>query len=129
MRKALTICVCVNAVIAAALSLYLFLIPAAMLTWNLRDPALYGGKIPPCVFRWHRALSPKYEKWARQRVRAGRAAALTTTDISGTEWPLFGSATSAAAASIAPRAYCLGGTGHGERPCSAASWSASVAQR
>ncbi len=91
MRKALTICVCVNAVIAAALSLYLFLIPAAMLTWNLRDPALYGGKIPPCVFRWHRALSPKYERWARQRVRAGRAAALTTADISGTEWPLFGS--------------------------------------
>jgi hypothetical protein len=91
MRKVLDICVCGNAVLAAALGLYLFAVPAALLVWDLRDPGLRGGQVPACAFRWHRSLSPRYEKWARGRVRSGTAAQLSTGNISGTEWPLFGS--------------------------------------
>ena len=65
--------------------------PAAMLIYDLHDPGLYSDKVPRFVFRWHRALSPKYEKWARQRIGAGAASKLSTSNISGTEWPVFGS--------------------------------------
>ena len=91
MRKTLKTWVYVNATIAVALSLYLFLVPAAILVRDLRDPGLRGGQIPHCAFRWHKSLSPKYERWARQRVASGRAGHLTTGNIAGTEWPLFGS--------------------------------------
>jgi hypothetical protein len=91
MRKVLAICIYGNAVLATALSLYLFVVPAALLVWDLRDPGLHGGQIPACAFRWHRSLSAKYERWARGRVRSGTVAHLGTGNISGTEWPLFGS--------------------------------------
>lgn len=58
---------------------------------DLSDPGLYSNQMPRCVFRWHRALSPKYEKWARSRVKSKAATKLTTANISGTEWPVFGS--------------------------------------
>ncbi len=89
-RKSLAICVYVNTAIAAGLALYFLLIPAGELVWNLRDPGLRGEEIPRFAFRWHRALSPKYESWARDRVRSG-AVQSNTADIAGTEWPLFGS--------------------------------------
>jgi hypothetical protein len=91
MRRALKVCLYVNTVLAVALSLYLFLIPAAILVRDLRDPGLRGEQIPPCAFRWHRSLSPRYEKWAGQRIASGRAGHLTTRNVAGTEWPLFGS--------------------------------------
>jgi hypothetical protein len=91
MRRTLVLCVYVNTLIAIALSLYLFIIPAGLLIWDLGDAGLHGEGIPRCMFRWHRALSPKYERWARQRVASGRAEYLTAGNIAGTEWPLFGS--------------------------------------
>jgi hypothetical protein len=90
MRRSSAICVYVNTVIAVALSLYFFLIPAGELVWDLRDPGLLGRDVPGFAFRWHRALSPKYERWAQDRVRSGKAQS-NTSDIAGTEWPLFGS--------------------------------------
>ena len=90
MGKSLAICIYVNTAIAVALGLFFFLLPAGELVWDLRDPGLRGASIPRCTFRWHRALSPKYEQWARDRVRSGNVQ-LNTTDIAGTEWPLFGS--------------------------------------
>ena len=91
MRKALDACTYVNAALAVGLSLYLFLVPAAMLVRDLRDPGLRGERIPRCAFRWHRSLTPRYEKWARQRIASGQAEGLSTWNIAGTEWPLFGS--------------------------------------
>jgi len=91
MKKQLTLCVNINAGIIIFLAVYVLLIPAGMLIYDLRDPGLYCNSMPRCTFRWHRALSPKYEKWARRRVEAGAATKLTTQDISGTEWPVFGS--------------------------------------
>ncbi len=90
-NKQLTLCVTVNAAIITFLSVYVLLIPAGMLIHDLRDPGFHSGSIPKCVFRWHGALSPKYEKWARGRVESGAAAKLSTRNISGTEWPVFGS--------------------------------------
>jgi len=91
MKKQLTFCVNINAAIMIALSAYALLIPAVMLILTLRDPCLYSGSQLRCAFRWHRTLSPRYEKWARQRVESGAATTLTTGDIAGTEWPVFGS--------------------------------------
>ena len=89
--KYLRLCVKINAAVVIVLAFYVFLIPTALIIYNLRDPGLYSNKIPRCVFRWHKSLSPKYEKWARKRVKEGTGAALTTENISGTEWPMFGS--------------------------------------
>ena len=91
MKKRLTLCVNINAVIFVFLSAYVLLVPAGMLIRDLRDPGLGSDVTPRCAFRWHKALSPRYEKWARRRVEAGAATKLTTGDISGTEWPVFGS--------------------------------------
>jgi hypothetical protein len=91
MKKQLTLCVYINAAIMIFLSAYALLIPAGMLVHSLRDPCLYSGSQLRCAFRWHRALSSRYEKWARQRVESGAAATLTTKDIAGTEWPVFSS--------------------------------------
>ena len=91
MKKQLTICIIINAAIIISLSAYAFLIPAWIMIHDLRDPGLYSDKMPRCVFRWHKALSPKYEKWARLRMESKAATKLTTENISGTEWPVFGS--------------------------------------
>jgi len=53
MRKSFGLCVYVNTVIAVALSLYLFVAPAAIIIRDLNDPGLCGGQIPRCAFRWH----------------------------------------------------------------------------
>ncbi len=91
MRKPLVVCVYTNTVLAVVLGLYFFIVPAAMMICDLGDPGLRGQSVPRCAWCWYRALSPRYEKWARQRVASGVAAELTTGNISGTEWPLFGS--------------------------------------
>ena len=91
MRKLVSICVYTNTAIAIGLSLYLFVIPSLTMIRSLNDPGLQGQTIPRCAFRWHRSLTPKYERWARRRVASGTAGLLGTADIAGTEWPLFGS--------------------------------------
>ena len=91
MKKQLNLCVKINAAIVIVLALYVFVIPAVMMVHNLRDPGLYGKSTPRCVFHWHKSLSRKYEKWAIKRIKKGAATKLTTENISGTEWPVFGS--------------------------------------
>jgi len=91
MKRYLSFCILTNALIIIILTTYALLIPAGMIIYDLSDPGLRTNSMPRCVFRWHKALSPKYEKWARQRVVSGAATELTTKNISGTEWPVFGS--------------------------------------
>ena len=74
MRRLLAICVHVNMTVAVVLSVILFVLPVVMIIRALDDPALRGEGIPSFAFRWHRALSPKYEKWARGRVASGGGA-------------------------------------------------------
>jgi hypothetical protein len=93
MKRVLTprTCVLVNTAVMLALSLYFFLIPAGLLIYDLSDPGLGNDKMPRCVFRWHKSLSPKYEAWAKDRLAAGIAPGLHDAGVSGTEWPVFGS--------------------------------------
>ncbi len=91
MEKKLTGCVYLNAILLVSLAFYFFLYPAATILYDLNDPGLVSGDTPPhFAYSWHRSLSAKYEKWARERVASGNAAAMSTYDISGTEWPIFG---------------------------------------
>jgi hypothetical protein len=84
-------CVYINAAILVSMALYLFLIPALWLTYNLNDPGLSSAQTPRFTLRWHRSLTPKYEQWARARLAAGPVPSLHALGVSGTEWPLFGS--------------------------------------
>jgi len=90
--RSAALCRYVNAAVMVLLGIYLFIIPFGLMVYYLADPALKGPGIPKFAVRLHQALSPKYEKWARQRVASGIAGELDLENISGTEWPIFGSA-------------------------------------
>ena len=77
-----------NAAVILILAVYFFLMPGAIVVQYLRDPGLRSDGIPRCAFRWHRALSPRYERWARERLASDPA---DISNIASTEWPLFGS--------------------------------------
>ena len=85
------VCIYANTAALLFLAAYLSLLPLLTIVHDLRDPALRTGGTPRLAFRWHRALSADYEDWARERVASGQAKTLNTYDISGTEWPMFGS--------------------------------------
>ena len=57
----------------------------------MHDPSLGGPAPAAAAGRWHRALTPAYERWARARLAGDAAAHLSLEDVAGTEWPLFGS--------------------------------------
>lgn len=82
----------VNKGLLLLLTLYFILIPAFTVIFDLTDPGLRNGKIPRSAVYLFQKLSPRYEKWARARIASGQACSLTGADISGTEWPPFGSA-------------------------------------
>jgi hypothetical protein len=77
----------VLALVSAAAGLY----PAYFLTRSIFDPALNGTGVPMLARRLHESLTSRYAKWATKRVASGQAARLSHEDISGTEWPLYGS--------------------------------------
>jgi hypothetical protein len=86
-----TLCKYGNAVIITAMAVYLFIAPVVILLFDLADPVLRGRGVPRCARRWHRALTPRYARWARERVASKRGANLPDPSVSSTEWPLFGS--------------------------------------
>ena len=81
----------VNAGVLILFSLYFFLIPGLTVVGELRDPNIRSAGIPASAWSLHRSLTPKYERWAKARLASTRATELSTSNISGTEWPLFGS--------------------------------------
>jgi hypothetical protein len=81
-----------NAATIILFALFFLLLPAAIVVRQLPNPNVRGPGIPQSAWQLHQALSPRYEKWAKERLTSGRAVQLATADISGTEWPLFGSA-------------------------------------
>ncbi len=85
------ICLYGNIVILIFLSFYFFILPFFIMVYYLVDPNLKSDGIPRIALHSHRSLTPKYEKWARERVRSGRAKEIRLDNIDGTEWPLFGS--------------------------------------
>jgi hypothetical protein len=85
------ICRYINATVMVIISLLVFLIPSVETMHELTDPNLKSAGIPASAWTLHRNLSPQFEKWARDRLNSTRAEELSTKNISGTEWPLFGS--------------------------------------
>jgi hypothetical protein len=79
-----------NAVVLVLISMFFFLIPGAIVVHELSDPNIRSAGIPQSAWKLHRAVSPQFERWATERLNSKRAAELSTSDISGTEWPLFG---------------------------------------
>jgi hypothetical protein len=80
-----------NSVGIVILSAFFFIYPAVRAAMDISDPALRQPGTPKACWRLFKNLTPRYAKWARERIAQGRAEGLSTTDISGTEWPLFGS--------------------------------------
>jgi hypothetical protein len=80
-----------NTAIILLIALYFFLLPGIIIVRWLCDPGISGPRIPRFAFALHRSLTSRYERWACVRMSSGRAGDLSTENISGTEWPLFGS--------------------------------------
>lgn len=77
---------------AVGLAAIAFLIyPAGRAGLDLKDPALRGPGVPQAAWRLFESLTPRHAAWARERTAAGDAERLGLENISGTEWPLFGS--------------------------------------
>lgn len=75
--------------VLALLSWAVFLTPGLALVRDLRDPALAGPGTPRRAIDVHRTLTPRLERWARERVASGRAAEAPLHDVPTTEWPMF----------------------------------------
>jgi hypothetical protein len=81
----------INELAIIGLTLIFVIYPVLRGALDLMDPALSQPGVPKAAWRLYRSLTPRYLKWARQHVAGGRAENLSTNDVSGTEWPLFGS--------------------------------------
>jgi hypothetical protein len=81
----------INAVIIILLAAFFCIYPPIRAAWDICDPALRQPGVPKAAWRLYRNLMPRYATWAQARIAEGRAESLSTNNISGTEWPLFGS--------------------------------------
>src|SRR5262249_1570106 len=81
-----------NSVVMILLAAIFFIYPAVRATLDIRDPALKQPGTPKAAWRLFRNLTPRYANWANERVARGKAEGMSIEDISGTEWPVFGSA-------------------------------------
>jgi len=55
----------VNAAIMVLASLFFFLIPGLVVVRELSDPNIRSAGIPRCAWKFHRDLSPRFERWAK----------------------------------------------------------------
>src|ERR1700704_2186684 len=83
--------ICINSVVIVLLAAFFLLYPPLRAALDICDPALRQPGIPKAAWRLYRHLTPRYAAWAQKRIAEGRAEGLSTNNISGTEWPLFGS--------------------------------------
>jgi hypothetical protein len=79
----------VNFCLMLALGIFAFLIPGALVVWNLTDKALREPGVPELAWQLHRNLTPRIGKWAPDRVASGVAGHLNLYDVPSTEWPMF----------------------------------------
>jgi len=80
-----------NSVVMMSLAVCFCIYPAIRAVLDIRDPALKSPGMPRITWRLFHNLTPRYANWAKERVAQGNAETMSTQDISGTEWPLFGS--------------------------------------
>ncbi len=80
-----------NSVVMIVLTIFFLIYPPIRAVLDIRDPALQRPGTPKVAWRLYQNLTPRYATWAKERIGQGHAESLSLTDISGTEWPLFGS--------------------------------------
>jgi len=78
-------------VLFLGVALFFFLIPGVRLVLDLQDPALRSAGIPQAAWRLHHRLAEPYATWARDRLDSAQGSKVDSDNVSGTEWPLFGS--------------------------------------
>jgi len=83
--------ICFNSLVVVVLMLFFCIYPVGRAVLDIRDPALRHPGMPQAAWRLFRNLTPRYAEWAAQSVAMGKGEGLSQDDISGTEWPLFGS--------------------------------------
>src|SRR5208337_3677999 len=83
--------ICINSVAVVILATIFCLYPPIRAALDIRDPALREPGTLKVAWRLFKNLTPRYAQWAKERVAQHRAEELSASDISGTEWPLFGS--------------------------------------
>lgn len=76
-------------IIVALVTLAFLVWPGISVVRDLCDPALRRPGIPRVAWRMHRYLTPRIERWARERVASQRAGHLNLYDVPATEWPMF----------------------------------------
>jgi hypothetical protein len=81
----------INSIVIVLLALLFAIYPPIRAALDLMDPALREPGTPKAAWRLFKNLTPRYEIWARKRLSEGPPQSLSTNNISGTEWPLFGS--------------------------------------
>lgn len=91
MRQRLVFWRVANLGLVLGAALYFLLIPAGTLIRYLTDPNNGRPGVTRFAHDLFLDLTPKYERWARQRAQDARGEELSIDNISGTEWPLFGS--------------------------------------
>ena len=89
--SAARIIILANAAVLLLATAYFILSPPFITRRMLSDPGLRTGAIPQFVGSMHRKLSPRFERWARDRVASGVAGRLNLYDVPSTEWPMFSS--------------------------------------
>ena len=89
-HRRLLLCGYANAVVCLVLAVYFLIIPGILVVGFMQDPALHGKGIPRIAWWVHRHVTPRYERWARERTASGEAAHLALYDVPSTEWPMFG---------------------------------------
>ncbi|MEM9444742.1 MAG: hypothetical protein AAGA18_05245 [Verrucomicrobiota bacterium] len=80
-----------NTALILAFTSYFLIIPGFDIVRDLTDPNIRNEGIPQRAWRLHEALTPRYAKWAKQRVASAKAGSLYLYDVPATEWPMFGS--------------------------------------
>lgn len=89
--KALALWVWTSRLALAALTLFVFAPPIWTFLRSINDPGLRGDGIPRVAWSLHESLSHRYAEWAQTRVIANGGSKVDQFNISGTEWPVFGS--------------------------------------
>ena len=78
-----------NMIVLIVLTIVFLLWPIAYSLSVFTSGALSSGEISEFAYDWHESLSKNMGPWARERVSSGRAENLSTSDVAGTEWPMF----------------------------------------
>ena len=71
------------------MSIYYFLHPSIAVYLQIRDLSSPQSGISKFAFNNHRAISDEIATWAQRRVDRSLGKDLSTSKISGTEWPMF----------------------------------------